>query len=154
MNVIKFFPCHARSCHLESYHKSNVNPYVNPKTKHDCHEMPMRCPMRHIYTPVNQTINGIYIQCNIWLNENNSIPSTVCAKNNHVKQLKFSLIVGNKFNPIACRNHVHLGTKIAILIAYFIETNQQSDSFPLLTIKKRNKVKSTQQCFSIEYNFL
>ena len=33
--------------------------------------------------------------------------------------------------------------KLAILIEYFIETTQQSDSFSLLTIVKRNKLKST-----------
>ena len=33
----------------------------------------VRHPMRHICMPTNQTINGIYIQCNILLNENKSI---------------------------------------------------------------------------------
>ena len=33
-------------------------------------------------------------------------------------------------------NHVHLGTKLAILIADFIENKQQSDSFSLHTIIK------------------
>ena len=27
----------------------------------------------------------------------------------------------NRFNPIACRPHVHLGTKLEVLIGYFIE---------------------------------
>ena len=42
----------------------------------------------------------------------------------------------NQFNPIACGNHAHLGTKLAILIAYFIgvETKQQSNLFSLLII--------------------
>ena len=93
--------------------------------------------------PINQ-INGIYMQCNILLNENKSIPQSIFAKKNHVKQIKFSLIVGNKFNPIACTNHVHLGTKLAILIEYFIESKQQSNSFSLLTIiKKQIKKHST-----------
>ena len=37
--------------------------------------------MRHIFMPVNQIINGIYMQCNILLNENKSIPQSVFAKN-------------------------------------------------------------------------
>ena len=80
--------------------------------------------MRHICMPINQTINGIYMQCNILLHENKSIQQHVYAKKNHVKQVKFSLIVGNKSN-IACTNHVHLGTKLAILIAYFVEISNR-----------------------------
>ena len=113
----------------------------------------MRCPMRHICTPADQTINGIYMQCNILLNENKSIPQGVFTKKNHVKQIKFSLIVRDKFNPIACMNHLYLGTKLAFLNECLIETKQQSNSFSLLTII-RIKLKSTHQCLSIEYNFL
>ena len=54
-----------------------------------------------------------------------------------------SLIVENKFNPIHGRPCVHPGTKFKVLIAYFIEINQQSDSFPLLTIIKNKQNKNT-----------
>ena len=37
--------------------------------------------VRHVYAPGDQTINGIYIHCNISLNENKSIPQGVFAKN-------------------------------------------------------------------------
>ena len=65
-----------------------------------------------------------------------------------------SLIVENNFNPISSGPCVHSGTKFKVLIAYFVENKQQDDSFHLLTIIKTNKLKSTQQCLIIEYNFL
>ena len=63
-----------------------------------------------------------------------------------------SLIVENKFNPIHGRPCVHPGTKFKVLIAYFIEINQQSDSFPLLTIMKRNKTKTLFSVFLLNVN--
>ena len=45
-------------------------------------EMITTCHMRHIFTPVDQTINGNYMQCNILLSENKSIPQSGFAKNN------------------------------------------------------------------------
>ena len=62
-----------------------------------------------------------------------------------------SLVVGNTFNPVSHGPCVHFGTKFKLLIAYFIESKQQDDSFHLFTIIERNKLKSTQQCLSIEY---
>ena len=41
--------------------------------------------MRHISMPVNQTINKIYMQCNILLNENKSMPQSVYARNNKMR---------------------------------------------------------------------
>ena len=67
---------------------------------------------------------------------------------------KNSLIVENKFNPISSGPCVHFGTKLKVLIAFFVENKQQDDSVHLFTITKRNKLKSTHQCLSIEYNFL
>ena len=74
------------------------------------------------------------------LNDNKSIPQTV--------------FLPNKFNPIHGRPCVHPHTKFKVLIAYFVEINQQSDSFPLLTIIKTNKTKTLFSVFSIEYIFL
>ena len=57
----------------------------------------------------------------------------------------------------SCRTYVHVGTRVAILIQYFIgvETKQQSYSFSLLTTMKRNKlIKALNSVFLIEYNFL
>ena len=65
-----------------------------------------------------------------------------------------SLIVENKFNPIHGRPCVHFGTKLKVLIVFFVENKQQSDSVHLFTITKRNKLKSTHQCLSIEYRRL
>ena len=87
--------------------------------------------MRHICMPANHTINGIYMQCNILLNENNQSHEAFLQRRIMSSDLKFSLIVGNKFNPIACTNHVHHHTKLVILIAHFVKSKQQSDSFPL-----------------------
>ena len=67
------------------------------------------------------------------------------------QQNENSLVVENKFNPTHGRPCVHHGTKFKVLIAYFVEINEQSDSFPLLTIIKTNKTISV---FSIEYIFL
>ena len=64
------------------------------------------------------------------------------------------MIVENNFNPISSGPCVQPGTKLKVLIAYFVENKQQDDSFHLFTIIKTNKLKSTQQCFIIEYNFL
>ena len=63
------------------------------------------------------------------------------------QQNENSLAVENKFNPIHGRPCVHPGTKFKVLIAYFIEINQQSDSFLLLTIIKTNKTKTLFSVF-------
>ena len=94
--------------------------------------------MRHSFTPIDQTINGNCMQCNILLNQDNSIPKTAFTNNNKNEN---SLIVVTKINPIASRPCVHSGTKFKVLSAYFIEIKQQSESFPLLTIIKTNKTK-------------
>ena len=72
------------------------------------------------------------------------------------QQNENSLIVENKLNPIHGRPCVHPGTKFKVLIACFIEINQQSDSFPLLTIilKTKNKQSNTMSCITIKYIFL
>ena len=88
--------------------------------------------------PVDQTINGIWMHHNILLNDNKSIPQ---------------LFLQNKFIPIHGRPCVHPGTKFKALIAYFIEINQQSDSFPLLTIIKRNKTKTHFSVFLLKIFF-
>ena len=92
--------------------------------------------IRHICMPVNQTINGICMQCNILLEQKKSTPMKHFCK----EQLNEKcLIVGNKFHPISCGPHLHFGTKFKVLIAYFVESKQQDDSFHLFTIIKRNK---------------
>ena len=48
-----------------------------------------------------------------------------------------SLIGENKFNPIHGRPCVHFGTKFKVLIAFFIENKQQSDSIHLFTVIKK-----------------
>ena len=91
----------------------------------------------YICMPVTQT-NGICMQCNILLKQNKSTPMKHFCK----EQLNEKcLIVGNKFHPISCGPHVHFGrsTKFKALIAYFVESKQQDDSFHLFTIIKRNK---------------
>ena len=47
---------------------------------------------------------------------------------------KNSLIVENKFNPISSGPCVHFGTKLKVLIGFFIENKQQDDSVHLFTI--------------------
>ena len=86
--------------------------------------------IRHIFTPINQNINKIYLQCNNLLNQNYSIPQTVLGKNN------LSLIVEYKFNPISSGPCVHFGTKLKVLIVLFVENKQQDDSVYLFTIIK------------------
>ena len=58
------------------------------------------------------------------------------------QQNENSLVVENKFNPISSGPCVHPGTKIKLLIAYFIKINQQSDSFSMLTIIKTKQKHS------------
>ena len=77
---------------------------------------------------------------------------TNCFYQQH--QNENSLVVENKFNPIHGRPCAHPGTKFKVLITYFVEINQQSDSFLLLTIIKTNKTKALFTIFSIEYIFL
>ena len=69
------------------------------------------------------------------------------------QQNENSLVVENKFNPMHGRPCVHHGTKFKVLIAYFIEINQQSDSFPLLTIIKTNKTKTLFSVFLLNIIF-
>ena len=85
------------------------------KSEHDCHEMSVHFPMRHILMPVDQIVNGICMQCNILLNEHNSISQSVFANNNQMRTVRLL----KKFNPIPFTNHVHLGTKLKVLIALF-----------------------------------
>ena len=59
--------------------------------------------------PIDQNFKKIYAQCNNLLNQNNSIPQTVFAKNN---QNENSLIVENKFNPISSGPCVHFGAEL------------------------------------------
>ena len=42
------------------------------------------------------------------------------------------LIAGNKFNPIACTNHEHLGTKFKVLMAYFEEKSNSLHLFIII----------------------
>ena len=68
----------------------------------------MRCPMRHIFTPGEQTINWICMHCNILLNHNKSIPQTVFTNNNKMKtnsipfmvDLVYILVQNSKFSLI------------------------------------------------------
>ena len=41
---------------------------------------------------------------------------------------KNSLIVATKFNPISSGSCVHFGTKLKVLIVFFVENKQQDDS--------------------------
>ena len=91
-------------------------------------EKVMTCPIRHIFIPIDQIINRVHLQCNNLLNEHNSIPQTVFAKEQPNKN---SLIVENKFNPISSGPCVHFGTKLKVLIVFFIENKQQDDSVQL-----------------------
>ena len=65
--------------------------------------------MRHIFTSVKQTINGICVHHNILLNDNKSTPQNVFYQQ---QQNENSLVVENKFNPISSGPCVHPGTKI------------------------------------------
>ena len=65
-----------------------------------------------------------------------------------------SLIVENKFNPISSGPCVHFGAELKVLLVFVVENMQQDDSVHLFTITKRNKLKSTHLCLSIEYIFL
>ena len=103
--------------------------------------------MRHCFMPGEQTINGICMHLK-W----QQINATNCFYQQ--QQNENSLVVENKFNPILGRPCEHPGTKFKVLIAYFVEINQQSDSFALLTIIKTNKTKPLFSVFSIEYIFL
>ena len=107
--------------------------------------------VRDIFMPIDQNIKKLYLQQNHLLNQNNSIPQTVFAKNNQTRTVS---IFATKFNPISSGPGVCFGTKLKVLIIFFIEYKQQDDSVHLFTIIKRNKFKSTDQCLSIEYNFL
>ena len=60
----------------------------------------------------------------------------------------------HNFNPISSGPCVQPGTKFKVLIAYFVENKQQSDSFHLFTTIKTNKTKTLFSVFSIEYIFL
>ena len=55
------------------------------KYEPDCCEMSVRCPVRHIFMPVEQTINGICMQCNILLDDNKPITQTVFTYNNKMR---------------------------------------------------------------------
>ena len=83
--------------------------------------------VRHIFMPVDQIINKIYLQCNNLLNENNSIPQTVFAKNNQMT-----------------------------LIAYFKEKSNSLHLFIIFnfSLKKQNKSNSLLPSCSTEYTFL
>ena len=52
MNVIEFF---SMPCHIQSYYD------LQHENEHDCHEMSIRCPVKHICMLINQTINEIYM---------------------------------------------------------------------------------------------
>ena len=51
----------------------------------------------------------------------------------------FVALFGHQYSSGPC---VHFGTKFKVLIAYFIENKQQSDSVHLFTIIKTNKTKT------------
>ena len=76
------------SCHDSSHYKNELYHDSQMQTLTQTQKVnatAMRHPMRHICMPTNQTINDIYIQCNILLNENKSVPQSVFAKKNHFK---------------------------------------------------------------------
>ena len=110
--------------------------------------MSVRHPMRHIFMSVDQTINGIIMHHNVLLNDNKSIPQTVFTNNNKMRTVRLL-----KTNSIAISSGpcIHSGTKFKVLIAYFIEINQRSDSFPLFTIIKTNKSKHSSVHFYCIY---
>ena len=87
---------------------------------------------------------------NILLHDNKSIQQTVFVKQ---QQNKNSLVVENKSILIYGRSCVHPGTKFKVLIAYFMQINQQNDSFSLITIIKRNKTKTLFSVFLLKIFF-
>ena len=86
--------CNWIHCHIIPHQiisqVTNANPNANPKNECDCHETFVNewnshtCHVRHIFMPVDQIINKIYLQCNNLLNENNSI-QRVLTKNNQMR---------------------------------------------------------------------
>ena len=72
------------------------------------------------------------------------------------QQNENSLVVENKFNPITCTNHVHLGTKLKVLIHFFKEMSNSlyHSLFLIFFIKKPNKSNNLWSSTSFEYIFL
>ena len=72
------------------------------QNEHDCHETSMRRPVRHIFMPVDQTINGIRMHSNILLNDNKSIPQTFLPlKTNSIPcmvDLVYIMVQNSKFS--------------------------------------------------------
>ena len=87
---------------------------------------------------------------NILLHDNKSIQQTVFVKQ---QQNKNSLVVENKSILIYGRSCVHPGKKFKVLIAYFLQINQQDESFSLITIIKRNKTKTLFSVFLLKIFF-
>ena len=72
--------------------------------------------VRHIFMPINQTINKIFISCNYLLNV--TIQSHP-IKDGCYKSNEKCLIVAT-INPISCSHSVHHGTFFNVLIDKFI----------------------------------
>ena len=56
------------------------------------------------------------------------------------QQNENSLVVENKFNRISSGPCVHFGTKLKVLIVFFVENKKEEDSVHLFTSIKTNKL--------------
>ena len=82
---------------------------------------------------------GFACTANIVLNDNKSIPQTVFT---HTTKMGTVWLFKTNSIPFMVDLVYILVQNSKVLIVYFVEINQQSDSFPLLTIIKTNKTKT------------
>ena len=119
--VVTFTTCHATSNHITNHKCEPEMQMRTLKNQCDICEMSNETFFSRL---VSRLLMGFACTANIgnsmgtvWLFKTNSIPFMV--------DLVYILVQNSK-----------------VLIVYFVEINQQSDSFPLLTIIKTNKTKT------------
>ena len=96
--------------------------------------------------PIDHSINGIQVHCNILLNDNKSIPQTVFTNNKRLLK---------EINPISCHCPVHHGTFLMFSLINFVAVSAEKSSslHTIIYSKTKHKQSNLLPSNTIEYIF-
>ena len=97
----------------------NMNPKMNPKSEPDCCEM-LQLTCLHACQPNYYS----HLLVMLYFDKYITIQSQICflTKNNHIKQTKVLIECLQSIHSFCSRAHVPFGTKLEVLITYFLKT--------------------------------
>ena len=121
-----------------------VNPNTTSKTEHNCHGM-SRVTCMHAHQP------SYYSNFSVTLYFAKYKKSIPFSKEQLHQANKSCVDCCNQFNPIACRPHVHFGTKLELLIRHFIG-KMKTEKFTFSAHNYKTKTNQTTLCAVLSLN--